>query len=140
LVRIGDDVSSDAQMVASVRGIVGEAEGWGRMKSTGSTATRLGTLLRSARASQGFTLEQMAERTHLSVTTLSNVETGKAPRPSRRSLAKLAMGYGVSADLLGAAVIPDGAAELRRQAQWLRERAAELERFARDLEGENHEE
>jgi transcriptional regulator with XRE-family HTH domain len=105
------------------------------MRHAGPAVGRLGKLLRSVRVSRNLTLTQAAACTGLSSSVLSNLETGKTRRLSKTALAKLSKGYGLAAELLGAAVHPDGPADLRSQAQRLRDRAAELERSAVELEG-----
>jgi transcriptional regulator with XRE-family HTH domain len=72
-----------------------------------SVDARVRQRLRALRTDQGLTLQQVAERAHLDVSTLSRIETGKR-RLALDHLPGLASALGVSADeLLGAAPTQD---------------------------------
>ena len=72
-----------------------------------SVDARVRARLRQQRTGQGLTLQQVADRAHLDVSTLSRIETGKR-RLALDHLPGLASALGVSTDeLLGAARVED---------------------------------
>jgi transcriptional regulator with XRE-family HTH domain len=72
-----------------------------------SVDARVRQRLRARRAERGLTLQQVAERANLDVSTLSRLETGKR-RLALDHIPALARALGVSADeLLGPAHVPD---------------------------------
>jgi transcriptional regulator with XRE-family HTH domain len=75
--------------------------------STETVETRVRRRLRELRAERGLTLQQVAERAHVDVSTLSRLEAGKR-RLALDHLPGLAAALGVTADeLVGAAPAPD---------------------------------
>jgi transcriptional regulator with XRE-family HTH domain len=103
----------------------------------------LGRLLSGARRARGLSLRYLEAPTGLTCAFLSSVETGRSRGLKLCSLVALARGYGLPLAALPVAA-GNGAApgesspagRLRATAHALRERAAELERIAAELEGE----
>ena len=72
-----------------------------------SVDARVRRRLRELRTERGFTLQQVSDRAHIDISTLSRLESGKR-RLALDHIAGLAAALGVSADeLLGAAAPPD---------------------------------
>lgn len=63
-------------------------------------AERLGALLRRARQARGLTLRELSQRTGLSVSAISQIETGLRVDPGFSILARLAQPLGLSLDVL----------------------------------------
>lgn len=77
------------------------------MEAKAAVDTRVRRRLRELRTEQGLTLQQVAERANIDVSTLSRLESGKR-RLALDHLPRLAAALGVSADaLLGSAPVPD---------------------------------
>jgi transcriptional regulator with XRE-family HTH domain len=77
------------------------------MQANDSVDARVRRRLRELRSERGLTLQQVAERTNIDVSTLSRLESGKR-RLALDHLPGLAAALGVSSDdLLGAAPVPD---------------------------------
>lgn len=77
------------------------------MTANESVEARVRRRLRELRAERGMTLQQVAERAHIDVSTLSRLEAGKR-RLALDHLPALAAALGVSSDeLVGAAPAPD---------------------------------
>jgi transcriptional regulator with XRE-family HTH domain len=104
----------------------------------------LGRLLLGARRARGLRLRHLEEATGLTTQFLSHVEKGRSRDVKLSSLVALARGYGLPIAALLEATGIEGApseaapaSKLRALAHGLRERAAELERIAAELEGES---
>src|ERR1700743_2398813 len=93
-------------------------EGGGSAMTTGPTVRRrrLGTELRRLRESNGFKLEEVAAQLGVAPSTLSRIETGKAPTKSAY-LNQMLETYGV-ADAEQRQVLVDMAREGHRKGWW----------------------
>jgi transcriptional regulator with XRE-family HTH domain len=63
-------------------------------------ADELATLLKALRERAGMTQEELAERSSLSIRTISDLERGRTTTPQRRSIALLARALGLDGDSL----------------------------------------
>jgi transcriptional regulator with XRE-family HTH domain len=63
-------------------------------------ADELATLLKMLREQAGITQEELADRSSLSIRTISDLERGRTTTPQRRSIALLAKALGVKGDSL----------------------------------------
>ncbi len=93
----------------------------------------------------GITLAELARRTGVAISQLSQLEAGASVRPSSELVGRLAAGYGlpraqVRSAIAGAPSDPVAAIEwLRGRARWHRDQADELESIAVELESEHDE-
>jgi transcriptional regulator with XRE-family HTH domain len=116
-----------------------------RGRPAGSVTIRGSGPLAAARRAMGITLAELAQRTGIAISQLSQLEAGAAVRPSQELVGRLAAGYGlprsrVRSAIAGAPSDPVVAIEwLRGRAKWHREQADELERVAAELESEHDE-
>lgn len=55
-----------------------------------------GDVIRKLRHSAGWTLQQLAEKTHLSVTAIHDIETGITKEPKRKTLTNIATAFGLT--------------------------------------------
>jgi transcriptional regulator with XRE-family HTH domain len=114
--------SSDKVDVARFNGVIGNdavsAQGGGSAMTTGPTVRRrrLGTELRKLRESNGYKLEEVAAQLGVAASTLSRIETGKAPTKSAYLNQMLEM-YGVI-DPAQRQVLVDMAREGHRKGWW----------------------
>lgn len=112
-----------------------------RTSLTPDQAQQLGTLLRARRAVLDLSLRQVAQLTGLTISTLSEIETGVNLSPLPGTLKSLATGLGLSisdlfviADWLPADELPTLKPYLRAKYHDLDEQAiTELERYADHL-------
>ncbi len=90
------------------------------MTANEAVDARVRRRLRELRAERGLTLQQVAERAHIDVSTLSRLESGKR-RLALDHLPALAAALGVSADeLVGAAPAPDPRVRAEAACGWAR--------------------
>jgi len=112
-----------------------------RTSLTPDQAQQLGTLLRARRTALNLSLRQVAQLTGLTISTLSEIETGVnlSPLPDTLKLLARALGLSISdlfvvADWLPAGELPTLKPYLRAKYRDLDESAmAELERYADGL-------
>jgi transcriptional regulator with XRE-family HTH domain len=116
-----------------------------RGRPVGTVTIRGSGTLAAARRTMGITLAELARRTGVAISQLSQLEAGAAVRPSPELVGRLAAGYGlpraqVRSAIAGAPSDPVAAIEwLRGRARWHREQADELESIAVELESEHDE-
>jgi len=66
--------------------------------------TPLGKLVRSLRTAQGLTLDQLAQRSGITLRSIQAIETGNSERPRLETLQGLAAGLGVDVSVLAVKV------------------------------------
>jgi transcriptional regulator with XRE-family HTH domain len=116
-----------------------------RGRPAGSVTIRGSGALAAARRAMGITLAELARRSGVAMSILSQLEAGAVVRPSPELVGRLAAGYGlprsrVRSAIAGAPSDPIAAIEwLRGRAKWHREQADDLERIAVELESEPEE-
>jgi transcriptional regulator with XRE-family HTH domain len=106
---------------------------------------RTGGMLAAVRLELGVTLAELAARLGMSANYLSMLERGDRCRPSAAAVRRLARGYGVPEALVRSVIGGGGDREafaewLRGRAEQHRARAAELERAAGEMEGDDRQE
>jgi transcriptional regulator with XRE-family HTH domain len=113
-----------------------------RGRPIGTVTIRGSGTLAAARKAMGITLAELARRTGVNMSQLSQLEAGAVVRPSPELVRRLAAGYGLPRSRVRSAIAgapPDAVAAiewLRGRARWHREQADELERIAAELESE----
>lgn len=78
---------------------------------TGNAAITFGNLVRQLRLERGWTQEELASRSGLNVTTVSNVERGATRRLFTDTLDSFAIAFEVSAEVLDPRRLADAVAE-----------------------------
>ena len=66
--------------------------------------TPLGRFVRSLRTAQGLTLDQLAQRSGITLRSIQAIETGNSERPRVETLQALAAGLGIDVSTLAAKV------------------------------------
>ena len=66
--------------------------------------TPLGKFVRSLRTAQGLTLDQLAQRSGITLRSIQAIETGNSERPRRETLEALARGFGIDVSVLAVKV------------------------------------
>src|SRR6201993_5199630 len=107
-----------ARLISELRAMATSPEGGGSAMTTGPTVRRrrLGTELRKLRESNGYKLEEVAAQLGVAPSTLSRIETGKAPTKSAY-LSQMLEKYGV-VDPGQRQVLIDMAREGHRKGWW----------------------